>query len=198
MASNKITVAGYEFNNANDAALAEAERKKVEYLRKHLNTSEPDKVLAVYSKAVEEQIFKTPIGMDFLREIQVFLTGQCDYSEEDVPAIPVSVQFNRQLRSSAAETKARIVYDKKKEKVSPLFISVILNILLIIAVIAMFIITLNSSNPNIFNYETAINNKYSYWAQQLDEQESTLRERERALKVREAELLEKESESIGE
>jgi len=192
---NKIIVDGYAFNNANDAALAEEERKKVEYLRAHLDTGNPDKVLNVLSKAIEENIFKTPIGMDFLRETQMFLLNQCDYTEAEVPTIPVSVQYNRSLRSEVTETKAKIAPEpKKKEKIQPLFISVLLNILLIAAVVAMFVITLRSDNPNILNYETAINNKYSYWAEQLNEQESELREKEKELKIREQELEEREAE----
>lgn len=189
---NKIIVCGYEFNNANDATLAEEERKKVEYLRAHLDTSNPEKILNVLKKAIEDKIFKTPIGMDFLREMQVFLTTQCDYHEQDVPAIPVSVQYNRQLRTNTETTRARIEAPIKKEKVSPMYISVVLNILLVAAVVAMFIITLKSDNPNIINYETAINNKYSYWAEQLSEQEDSLREKEKALNIREAELKERE------
>lgn len=195
----KIIVDGYEFSNANDASLAETEHKKVEYLRTHMNTNEPEKVLNVYKKAIAEGIFKTPIGLNFLREIQVFLTGTCDYSDDEVPAIPVSVQYKPQLRSAGTNTKAKIDSGKKeKEKVSPIFISVILNVFLVIAVIAMFVITLNSENPNILNYETAINNKYAYWAEQLGEQESNLREKEKELKIREIELEEKEKQAAEE
>lgn len=192
---NKIIVNGYAFNNANDAALAQEETKKVEYLRAHLDTTNPDKILNVLAKAIEDNIFKTPIGMDFLREIQMFLINQCDYTEEEVPSIPVSAQYNRSLRSEFADTKAKVAPEpKKKEKVSAMFVSVILNILLVAAVIAMFVITLKSENPNILNYETAINNKYSYWAEQLTEQENTLREKERELKLREENIKERESE----
>lgn len=190
---NKIIVAGYEFNNANDAALAREEVKKVEYIRTHLDTSKPDKVLKVLKKAIEERIFKTPIGMDFIREIQMFLINQCGYAEEEVPCIPVTPQYNRALRSEAGETSGKSSAEKK-EKVPTLLISVILNILLVIAVAAMFIITLKSDNPNILNYETAINNKYAYWAEQLDEQEKNLREKEKEIKIREIELKEREAE----
>ncbi len=193
--NSKIIVEGYEFNNANDAVLAEEERKKVEYLRAHLDTSNPDKILHVLERAIAEKIFKTPIGMDFLREIQMFLLNQCDYTEQEVPSIPASVQYNRSLRENTTQTRAKIAKETKpKEKVSPLYISVVLNILLVAAVVAMFVITLKSDNPNILNYEDAINNKYSYWSEQLTEQESSLREKEKELKLLEQELKEREAE----
>lgn len=196
MAREAIIVNGYAFYNANDAQLAETERKKVEYLRARLDTSNPDKVLIVLKKAIEDNIFKTPIGMDFLREIQIYLLEQCDYSESEVPAIPVMAQYNRQLRVDAPISRERIAPNqskKPKEKVPGIYISVVLNILLVIAVIAMFVITLNSNNPNILNYEKALTDKYSFWADELDEKESKLREKERDLKIREAELIEKEN-----
>ena len=66
-------------------------------------------------------------------------------------------------------------------KKSQLFISVILNILLVIAMIAMFIISLNSDSPNIINYKRAITDQYATWEQELTERESVIREKEREL-----------------
>ncbi|MBR1860577.1 MAG: hypothetical protein IJ796_01750 [Lachnospiraceae bacterium] len=194
MAVNKspIIVQGYAFYNDQDAVLAEAERKKVEYLHTHLNTSDPEKVLAVYSKAVSDRMFKTPIGIDFLREMQTYLIEQCDYAPTDVPAIPLFVEYDKQLKDREVTDHRRIAGKKKeeepKEKVPFIFISVVFNIALIAAVIAMFVITLKSDQPNILNYETAIRNQYSYWEQELTEKEHALRVKENELKQREIEL----------
>ena len=186
-----IIVQGYAFYNEQDAILAETERKKVEYLHTHLNTSDPEKVLAVYSKAVNDRMFKTPIGVDFLREMQTYLVEQCDYSYSDVPAIPLFVEYDKTLRDREVINHKKITekkQDKPKEKVPFLFISIVLNIALIAAVIAMFVITVNSDQPNIINYETAITNKYSFWEQELTEREQKLRAKESELKERESAL----------
>ena len=180
-----VIVQGYAFFNEQDAVLAETERKKVEYLHTHLNTSDPEKVLAVYSKAISDRMFKTPIGIDFLREMQTYLVEQCDYSIEDVPAIPLYVEYDKTLRDREVINHKKIAAKKKekpKEKVPFIYISVVLNIALIAAVIAMFVITLKSDQPNILNYETAITNKYSYWEQELSEREQDLRNREKEIK----------------
>lgn len=58
--------------------------------------------------------------------------------------------------------------------------SVILNIALVAAIIAMVIITLTSKNPNIINYETNLEDKYSAWQEQLQSQEASLKAREQA------------------
>ena len=195
MAKNSpIIVEGYAFYTAADAALAESERKKVEYLRTHIKTSEPDTVFAVYKKAVEDRLFKTPIGTDFLKEMQVFLIEQCDYAPEEVPPITLYTEFDKQLRTSAQDTRQRISKPKKKERVAPLFISVVFNIVLVAAVIAMFVITLKSDNPNILNYEQNLLNRYSYWEQELTDKQQELRQKEAELKEREAAVTEAEAE----
>ncbi len=188
MADNKspIIVEGYAFFNDQDAVLAETERKKVEYLRTHLNTSDPEKVLAVYSKAVSDRMFKTPVGIDFLRQMQSYLTEQCDYTPKDVPPIPLYVEYDRTFKDREAVDHRKIAPKKEKketkEKVPFIFISVILNIALIAAVIAMFVITINSEQPNILNYETALQNRYSQWEQELTEKDRLLRQKEKELK----------------
>ena len=184
--NSPIIVSGYAFYNEPDAILAEAERKKVEYLHTHLNTSDPDKVFAVYSKAVSDRMFKTPIGVDFLREMQTFLIEQCDFDPAQVPPIPLFVEYDRTLRNAEVIDHKRISVnkpEKKKEKVPFIFISIVLNIALIAAVIAMFVITVKSDQPNILNYETALINRYSEWEEELTARENKVREKERELKL---------------
>ena len=55
-----------------------------------------------------------------------------------------------------------------------------MNIALVAAIIAMVIITLTSKNPNIINYETNLEDKYSAWQEQLQSQEASLKAREQA------------------
>ena len=61
--------------------------------------------------------------------------------------------------------------------------SVVMNIVMIIAIIAMFVITLNSDQPNILNYEKNIQNKYATWEQELTQREQAVREKERELHI---------------
>ena len=68
-------------------------------------------------------------------------------------------------------------------KKSQLTISVILNILLALAMLAMFIISLNSDYPNIINYERAVTDRYAAWEQELTEREKVIREKERELMI---------------
>ena len=64
-------------------------------------------------------------------------------------------------------------------------LSIILNVLLMIAIIAMFTITLESDNPNVLNYERALTDRYASWEQELTEREQAVRQRERELQIEE-------------
>lgn len=68
-------------------------------------------------------------------------------------------------------------------KKAGLCLSVIMNIVMIVAIIAMFVITLNSDQPNILNYERNLQNKYASWEQELTQREQTVREKERELHI---------------
>ena len=68
-----VEAEGFLFLNGEDAALAGKERKQIEYLEKHLDYKNPEKVFSVYQKLVEERTFKTPVGMLYLKHLQSFL-----------------------------------------------------------------------------------------------------------------------------
>ena len=61
--------------------------------------------------------------------------------------------------------------------------SVLLNVLLVLAIAAMFMITLRSDNPNVLNYERALTDKYASWEQELTERERAVREKELELQI---------------
>ena len=57
---------------------------------------------------------------------------------------------------------------------------------MVIIIIAMFVITVKSDNPNILNYERVLQDKYAGWAEDLADKEEELRKWERELEKREA------------
>lgn len=178
------TAGGFLFYNEKDARLAETELKKIEYIEARMNYDKPDKILQIYEKAVRDRIFTTPAGIFYLKGIQEFLLEQPDMDESSISPIPLFHTYDRELRQQQKPVKSRVNPKASNPKKSPAFpISVILNILLGIAVIAMFVITLQSDNPNVMNYERVLTNRYASWEQQLTEREQTVREKERELQI---------------
>jgi len=185
---DKRYVSGYQFIGEDDADLARQEEKKIAYLEQHMDYNQPNAVLKIYTKAVEERIFKTPIGFDYLRRVQDFLLSCEGITPDMVPPIKLFVNFKPRLRESSNPAKSRVKPPKEKAKVSPLFVSVMLNIGLVILVMLMFFIAQNSDNPNILNYENMLNNKYASWEQELTDREKVIREKERELKIEDGQI----------
>lgn len=173
-------VEGFLFSNIEDAQLAQQEKRKVEYLKKHMDTSSPQNVMLVYKKAVTERFFKTPIGIDYMENLRDYLL-QADYDENEIPPIPLYVSFENKLRTRTEPARKRIENNKKEKQKHGLKISILLNLVLVLLVGIMFYITVHGDNPNILNYERAITNKYATWEQELSEREKTIREKEREI-----------------
>ena len=178
----KRLMSGFLFQSERDAKLAEVERKKIAYLESKLDYSKPEDILYIYDKTVKGKVFSTPVGMMYLKKLQEFLLGQDGID----PALVAAIPLNNIYHEHSIAVKERIQEKKDKTietKKSQLTISIVLNIFLAIAMIAMFIISLNSDNPNIINYERNITNRYATWEQELTERENVIREKERELMI---------------
>lgn len=173
---------GFSFYTEKDAELAKQESMKIRYLKAHMDYQKPASVLNLYEKAIAERIFKTPVGLVFLKEVQNYLMKQPKLDGMEISPIPLFVTYDGEIRSHTSPARQRIQPAPKKES-HALPISIIINIGLAIAVIAMFVVTLNADQPNILNYERAILDKYSGWEQQLTEREQAIREAERELQI---------------
>lgn len=180
---DKRIVEGYLFDGENDALLASQEKKKIDYLETHMDYSSPATVLMIYKKALAERIFKTPVGYEYLKSMQQYLNASEEFRGEEIPPIKLYVNFEPRLRKTEQLVQKRIEPAKKKQKISMLPISILLNIVFVIAVILMFKIATNSEEPNILNYETAIINKYASWEQEISQREKVVREKEKELKI---------------
>lgn len=179
-----LAVGGYRFCTDKDAQIAAAELKKIEYLEARIDYSRPDSILMVYEKAIHERIFKTPIGLQYLKSLRDYLLGRKEIDPARVPEIPLYITFSGEIREKGNPARNRIkaVGGRSGDRTG-FTLSVILNILLVLAVVTMFTVTLRSDNPNVLNYERVITNQYAQWEQELTGRENAVRERERELKL---------------
>ncbi|MFG6358574.1 MAG: hypothetical protein K1W26_17410 [Acetatifactor sp.] len=175
---------GFIFLNAEDAGMASKERKQIEYLEKHLDYRHPQQVLTLYERMLRERIFKTPVGMIYLKHLQDFLLDQENIDPAKVPMIPINApcitipkKRERPVRSGVGGG------EEERGRKAWLRTSVILNVLLALAVVLMFALALTSNQPNIVNYRTAILNEYASWEQDLQQREQIIRDKERELKI---------------
>lgn len=184
--ADRSMIDGFAFSDDADVSLAAAEIEKIKYIAGRMNMNNPRGVLAVYDKLITSGIFVTPVGYEYLRTLQNFLYKSSEIPDDAVKEIPVPISYTRALNIRSEERDEKINRQREARTLRKTFrteykISLIVNIILILMVIAMFIITLKAENPNMINYRTAILNQYSEWEQELSE-------RERAIKARELEL----------
>lgn len=180
-ATDKLIVKGYKFGSLKDANMAREEEKKILYIGAKLNYDDPQSVLVIYNKMINNRLFITPIGQQFLNEVEHFLLKSPEVDDADILPIPLFTMF---LQGSMGEdVLPRIQARKKKPKdfhvqynIARLIIA-----LLIVCIVSMFAITINAENPNILNYRSRIEDEYASWEQELRQRESDVREKEREL-----------------
>lgn len=182
-------VDGFQFGTEDDAALAKNEKLRVERLEEKMDYQNLEMVSAVYKKAIDNRVFKTPIGYDYLKKLQKVLREN-EAANKDIGNIPVYGVYS--MRESANQTVERIQASKKpikKEKPKQEFFSrktsIIVNIGLLILVAVMFVISTTGSNPTVLNYERAIQNRYAEWERELSNREQVIREKEKELLIAE-------------
>ncbi len=181
---NALSVGGYLFYTEKDAQLARAEEQKIEYLEARMDYSSPESIRYIYEHTIQERLFKTPVGLRYLQKLRDFLLAQPETDPGNVMEIPLYITFDGELREHASPARERVVPSKKKDGEKNGFtLSVILNVLLAVAIVAMFFISYVSEQPNVINYERALTSKYASWEQELTQREQAVRERERELKI---------------
>lgn len=181
-----VEACGFCFINGEDAKLAEKERKQIDFIESKMDYNNPEKVLSIYTKLIEENTFKTPNGTIYLKYLQNFLLNKAGIDKSRVYAIPVYEPCDKTYKATDTVIKKRAQEVKKKEeekKADKYKISVIVNIILAICILIMFWVATASDVPNIINYKNALEDQYATWEQELTEREQVVREKERALKI---------------
>lgn len=177
-------VDGFQFGTEKDAELARNEQQRIERLEEKLDYENQDMINAVYQKAINNRVFRTPVGYVFLKKLQRIL--QENSISDDVPAnIPVYGVYS--MRESANPTVERVIASRKpaKQKTKQEFFSrrtsILVNIILVFLLIAVVAVSTIGSVPTVFNYESTLQNRYAQWEQQLSEREQVIREKEKEL-----------------
>lgn len=177
---SEYRINGFLFRTEREADFAKKEIEGIRYVKSKVNLKDPDMVLQLYCKAIEQELFKTPVGISFLKEMQEYLEAEPFIKTTDILPIPVSqnvvieetVKENMRNRRNGITKIYEINYKER------FIYSVIVNILLIIVMSSMFWIISTSRNVNITNYENRLVDKYEKWQLQLEQREQDIQEKE--------------------
>ncbi len=195
---NNLLVNGYRFGSVKDAKRAEEEIEKAMYFKDKMVGMTARNRLSIYDKILDNKLFQTPHGWEYLRQMQLELL-KSGIPEEEIRPIPMYVTFVHDTEKETDSVFARqyIRPSQKKRKHNKLYISVGINMILGLLVVAMFVIALNSDNPNILNYKQVIVDEYATWEQELTERENAIRKKEKSLQVESLEELNGTTENTG-
>ena len=175
-----LIVCGYRFATVADAETARLEKKKIDNLEQHLDHRNPQNLLLVYNRAIENRVFLTPVGMTYLQRMQSQL-ADCGVPQEKIKPIPLYGTFSNKTENNSSIRRSMEARGAKVEYRGRFITSVCINFLFVAAIIGLILVSLWSDTPTIINYRTAVVNEYSEWEQELSEREKAVREAERAL-----------------
>ena len=152
-------------------------------------------------QAVQERVEKAT-GLHKLKDLQEYLTTIPFIKNEDILPIPVThprleASLKKQKREIAQKERVRAVRARQREKKlakidrkaletessGKLKISLCVNAILVVCVVAMFAMTLTSDSPTIVDYQSKLLNRYASWEQELTEREKAVSEKEQELGI---------------
>jgi hypothetical protein len=178
MARNEAwTVDGFYYEDEDLYREAQKEAEGVRYMKSRVDLQHPDRVLTIYRRMIEQDMFQTQVGYAYLRELQDYLYTMPQVRNDEIPSIPV----RRDVKVlDASGTTERLRREKKKSS-QAFHWSLAVNFLAVAVIVVMFVIAMSSNSPTVLNYENELVDKYSAWEQQLSEREAAVKEKERTL-----------------
>lgn len=194
MEEKQIIIEGFCFTEEETAKQAKREADGIRYIVENTDMENPEMVWHLYHKLIAENLFETPVGISFLKEMRDYLAAVPSMKEQELQTIPVKgvqeekgKEKDRELRNRRRERMVQAENSRTEKRIEQmkknLRASLFGNLFLVILVIGMIIITMTNDNPNILNYESKIINKYAQWQQELEDREQAVREQEQKLKI---------------
>ena len=185
--SKELVVGDYMFSTMEEANVAKLELDKINKLNEKLVGADDELIFKVYNKSIEKNTFKTPVGLEYMKTMKKRLDKSAAFKDKVLP-VPVNASMPDELSQEEKNDSIKR-FRKEAKKYSSLFKwSLFINGILVLVIIALFVITSTSKNPNIINYENAIVDKYSAWETELTEREKAVKEKEKALDAREIQI----------
>lgn len=190
---------GFVFRTKKEAELAQREIEGTKYLRQKLDMENPQAVFSIYQNLIEQDLFETPVGYCFLKELRDYLLMIPAISNEEVLAIPIRYpqteeeekkqkkeQKKEEQRKERQREKEKAKNKKEQKKEGKNYkgrcqFFMVTSLILLISVVSMLLLAATSDNVNILNYENKLIDKYSSWEQELEEREQAVKEQEQAL-----------------
>lgn len=201
MEKEEYIVNGIKFSDREQAEEAKKEWEGIQYIKNKNDLSNPELLLKLYNKLVERNLFHTIIGEQFIEELEKSLLSNSKINPAEVKKRPEKLnQQETEKKKKETELKSKDenknvqiqnVDSKKINKTNKkensykykFYNSLILNIVFLLAIIAIIYITVTSRQENSAHYNTQWINEHVAWEQELKERESIVTEKEKELGI---------------
>ncbi len=165
MNNDENSIAGYYFKDEEVLNRAKREVKALEQVDTSLKGKKAEDILEIYKDINEKEMFKTPIGFEYLKMIRNRLKKNPMIKNEEIP--PVNIP----------KIEPSVPVKKDEDDGFKYKASVFINIILVIIIIIMFIISRqNSPTKQMERYKEELENHYASWEESLNEREKILNE----------------------
>lgn len=176
----KYIIMGYEFDDKASADAAKNELEMISKIKSQGNMNNHKIALSVYNKLLEDNLFKTPIGLEYMRSLQKELLTVKTIDKSEIKAIKIKYETNSEQKPDRKITEYSKNTDKNKkaaQKYKDKFIkSLIVNIVLASIIAAMFLIVKYSHRFDEQAHRERIENEYISWEKDLKERESYIQQ----------------------
>lgn len=195
---NSAVIAGFVFENEAEAEQAAKEAEGVKYIKSKTDMDNPEMVLQIYNKIIQQKLFETAVGFAYLKDLQEYLISIPYVAKEAVLPIPVShkaleknIRKKLKVTAKTKDTSQKMPPQKalpheagnslgKRETAyrTKFRVTLLLAVIMAVSMTGMFFITASSNNLNILNYENELINRYENWETQLLQREEAIEKRE--------------------
>lgn len=181
-----IEVSGFSFANPVEAEVAEREAEGVKFIKEKADMNNPDMVLNIYNKMIQQNLFETAVGYAYMKELQEYLQSIPFIKKEEIRPIPIAhpaLEESLRRRTRRSGEKPKESMKKETQVVNVNYktryrLTRALSIIFAICIVAMFAITATTNNATILNYEQEIIDRYEAWETELTEREEAVRVKE--------------------
>lgn len=184
-------VEGFEFESQELAENAKREANGIKYIKSQTRMDDPEVVYKLYNKLLDKDMFVTPVGVAFLKELYDYLLTVPFFQKEDIRQIPAMAaeEEEKKQRKLKKQQEARLLAQRQEDaqklqqatidKYKKAFhISTFFAVVFGVVIIGMFVIVLyNAQKSDAENYEEEIINKYESWETELNKREAELNQR---------------------
>lgn len=185
MVADQFRVDHFRFEDRDAYERAVKEKKVVQAMRKKFSFSDVGVAKKVYEKAVEDRVFSTAVGYEFLSELRKSIMSSGTVSEKEMPAIPVHDSGGGNAAvPPAANTGNTSVQRYKRLYEGQKILNKRMKFVLFVAIliVAAFVVIDVSSEYSVFTYftdyktkmEEELINKYEGWEKELKAREDAL------------------------